>query len=53
MDENPHLYLLESEYCGMWEEEVSFSEVNPPAPKIFRQPFHSGYPEKRSYARHL
>lgn len=30
LNANPHLYLLESEYSGIWAEDVTFSEVNPP-----------------------
>jgi hypothetical protein len=35
LDGNPHLYLLESEYSGIWAEEVTFSEVNPPVPEKY------------------
>lgn len=35
LDKNPHLYLLESEYKGIWGEDVTFHEVNPPFPEKY------------------
>lgn len=35
LDANPHLYLLESEYFGIWGEDVTYSEVTPPVPEKY------------------
>jgi hypothetical protein len=35
LDANPHLYLFESGYAGIWAEEVTLGEVNPPFPENY------------------
>lgn len=33
---NPHLYLFETEYSGIWAEDATFSEVTPPFPENYQ-----------------